>query len=196
MSPIEEGIAPCLIHIDKEGRWFHKGVEMVRREFVRSFYQQMELDDAGRYIIFWGGKHCYVDVVDTAFVVKRLSYLSEESGKRARFMVSLSDDTEEELIPGTLYLGEENVLYCRVKGGLSPHASIARPIISWQRILKKKGGALFCPSMAESSKLGPETPKVVDAIEGLICHEFPSTGVRISTTAFFLRFLIQFSKIR
>ena len=120
MSPIEDGIAPCLIHIDKEGRWFHKGVEMVRREFVRSFYQQMELDDAGQYIIFWGGKRCYVDVVDTAFVVKRLSYLSEESGKRARFMVSLSDDTEEELIPDTLYLGEENVLYCRVKKGDFP----------------------------------------------------------------------------
>ena len=54
MSPIEEALPPCLIHIDKEGRWFHKGVEMVRREFVRSFYQQMELDDAGQYIIFWG----------------------------------------------------------------------------------------------------------------------------------------------
>ena len=35
-------------------------------------------------------------------------------------MVSLSDDTEEELIPETLYLGEENVLYCRVKGGDFP----------------------------------------------------------------------------
>ena len=115
MSPIEDGIPPCLIHIDKEGRWFHKGVEMVRREFVRSFYQQMELDAAGRYIICWAGERCYVDVEDTAFVVRRVSYVSEGSGKGGRFMLSLSDDAEEELMPDTLYLGQENVLYCRVK---------------------------------------------------------------------------------
>jgi hypothetical protein len=55
MVPNENGIVPCLIHIDVDGRWFHKGVEMVRRDFVHSFFRQMELDDAGRYIIFWGG---------------------------------------------------------------------------------------------------------------------------------------------
>ena len=120
MLPIEEGLPPCLIHIDKEGRWFHRGVEMVRREFVQAFYQKMELDDAGRYIIFWGGKHCYVDVEDTAFVVRRASRLNEETGKRGGFVLNLSDDTEEELMPDTLHMGKENVLYCRVKAGEFP----------------------------------------------------------------------------
>ena len=158
MSPIEEGIAPCLIHIDKEGRWFHKGVEMIRREFVRSFYQQMELDDAGRYIIFWGGKHCYVDVVDTAFVVKRLSYLSEESGKRARFMVSLSDDTEEELIPGTLYLGEENVLYCRVKGGDFPARFNRAAYYQLAAHIEEEGGDFVLPVNGKKFKIGAKDP--------------------------------------
>lgn len=120
MSPLEDGLAPCLIHIDKEGRWFHKGVEMIRREFVRSFYQQMELDAVGQYIIYWGGKRCYVDVADTAFVVRRVSYLNEETGKGSGFVLNLSDDTEEELRPDTLYMGEANVLYCRVKDGIFP----------------------------------------------------------------------------
>ena len=120
MSLIKNDFAPCLIHIDKEGRWFHKGVEMVRREFVRSFYQQMELDDEGHYIIDWGGKRCQVDVADTAFVVRRVSLLGEKTGKRSEFMLNLSDDTEEALMPGTLYLGKENVLYCRVKDGAFP----------------------------------------------------------------------------
>ena len=159
MSPIEEGIAPCLIHIDKEGRWFHKGVEMVRREFVRSFYQQMELDDAGRYIIFWGGKHCYVDVVDTAFVVKRLSYLSEESGKRARFMVSLSDDTEEELIPGTLYLGEENVLYCRVKEGAFPARFNRAAYYQLAAHIEEEGGGFVLPINGRKFKIGAGDPQ-------------------------------------
>jgi len=116
----EDMIAPCLIHIDKDGQWFHEGVEMVRRDFVQAFYRQMELDDGGRYTIFWGGKRCYVDVEDTAFVVKRVSHLTIKSGKQTEFRLSLSDDTEEELMPDTLYMGKDNVLYCRVKKGAFP----------------------------------------------------------------------------
>jgi uncharacterized protein len=120
MLPNENGIAPCLIHIDVDGRWFHKGVEMVRRDFVHSFFRQMKLDDAGRYIIIWGGKPCYVDVEDTAFVVRGVSRTTEKGDNRAEFKLRLSDDTEEELMPHTLYLGKENVLYCRVKKGAFP----------------------------------------------------------------------------
>jgi len=120
MRSVEGDLQPCLIHIDKEGRWFHKGVEMIRREFVQSFYQQMEMDPAGHYIILWGGKRCYVDVEDTAFVVKRVSSPDEQGEKGTGFMVRLSDETEEELMPDTLYLGESNVLYCKVKEGNFP----------------------------------------------------------------------------
>ncbi|MCG6881570.1 MAG: DUF1285 domain-containing protein [Deltaproteobacteria bacterium] len=120
MRSVEGDLQPCLIYIDKEGRWFHKGVEMVRREFVQSFYQQMEMDAAGHYIISWGGERCYVDVEDTAFVVKRVSPPGETGGKGTGFKIRLSDDTEEELMPDTLYLGESNVLYCKVKEGNFP----------------------------------------------------------------------------
>ena len=120
MTQIEDGMPPCLIHIDKEGRWFHKGVEMVRREFVQSFYQQMELDAEGRYIICWDGERCHVDVEDTAFVVRRVSYINERSDKQAGVMLGLSDDTQELLMPDTLYMGKENVLYCNVKNSTFP----------------------------------------------------------------------------
>ena len=120
MRSVEDDLQPCLIYIDKEGRWFHKGVEMVRREFVRSFYQQMEMDATGRYVILWGGERCYVDVEDTAFVVKRVSSPGEKEGKGTGFKIRLSDDTEEELMPDTLYLGGNNILYCKVKKGNFP----------------------------------------------------------------------------
>ena len=120
MRSVEGDLQPCLIYIDKEGRWFHNGVEMVRREFVQSFYEQMEMDATGRYIILWGGKRCYVDVEDTAFVVKRVSSPHEKGGKGTDFRIRLSDDTEEKLMPDTLYLGESNVLYCKVKEGNFP----------------------------------------------------------------------------
>ena len=46
-----DALPPCLIFIDKEGRWFHEGVEMIRRDFIRMFYRNMELDGEGRYVI-------------------------------------------------------------------------------------------------------------------------------------------------
>ncbi len=115
-----DDISPCLIFIDKEGRWFHQGTEMIRREFIRLFYQNMELDLEGRYLINWAGKPCYVEVEDTAFVVRRISYEEGNQDRGIRIELSLSDDTKEELMPDSLSVGRDNVLYCTVKSGSFP----------------------------------------------------------------------------
>ena len=110
---IPDDIPPCLIYIDKEGRWFHEGAEMIHREFIRLFYQHIEIDPQGRYIISWRGERCYVEVEDTPFVVWRVIRKDGAS----RFILYLSDDSQEDLKPDTLYVGEKNVLYCKVKDG-------------------------------------------------------------------------------
>lgn len=70
MTKLEKNdLPPCLIFIDREGRWFHKGGEMIRRNIIDLFYQNMELDSKGRYVITWNNQRCYVEVKDTAFVV-------------------------------------------------------------------------------------------------------------------------------
>ena len=105
-----DDIPPCLIFIDKEGRWYHQGAEMIRREFIRLFYQNMEIDSEGRYLINWADKRCYVEVEDTAFVVRRISYKEGKQDRGPRIELSLSDDTKEALMPDSLYVGRENVL--------------------------------------------------------------------------------------
>jgi hypothetical protein len=120
MREQRESIPPCFIFIDKEGRWYHQGAEMIHREFIRLFYQNMVLDREGRYLISWDGARCYVDVEDTAFVVRRASFERESGCQSSRFQISLSDDTEEALAPDTLRVGKDHVLYCRVKSGAFP----------------------------------------------------------------------------
>jgi len=120
MTEQRESIPPCLIRIDKEGRWYHQGVEMIHREFIRLFYQNMELDSKGRYLINWGHTRCYVDVEDTAFVVTRVSLERGSDRKPSRFEVRLSDDTQEALAPDTLRVGKDYVLYCTVKSDSFP----------------------------------------------------------------------------
>lgn len=115
-----EALPPCLILIDKEGRWFHEGKEMIHREFIRLFYENMELDGQGRYIIQWEGEQCVVDVEDTAFVVRRVD--RDAHG----VTLFLSDDTREPLGPDTIHAGKDHVLYCRVKQGRFP-ARFTRP---------------------------------------------------------------------
>jgi len=117
MTTIEPAsIPPCQIRIQKDGKWFHKGNEMIHREFIRLFYENMEMDEEGRHLIHWDGKPCYVEVEDTAFVVMRVDILSD--GKNV--FLSLSDDSQEYLDPATLTVSDENVMYCKVKSGSFP----------------------------------------------------------------------------
>lgn len=115
----ETNIHPCMIYIDKEGRWFHKGIEMIHRDFIRLFYSNMLMDSQGRYIIALGDDRCYLEVEDTPFVVWRTEVTHQGQGN-SRFILHLSDDTQEELDPGSLYVGQHNVLYCRVKNSTFP----------------------------------------------------------------------------
>jgi hypothetical protein len=113
-------LPPCMIFIDKEGRWYHKGAEMIHRDFIRLFYRNMELDSEGRYVINWNRERCWVEVEDTAFVVRRVVYEDGDRTGNARFVLNLSDDTEEELMPDTIFIGDDNVLYCKVKNRVFP----------------------------------------------------------------------------
>ena len=136
----------------KASRWFDVSLS---DRFISKWNWTMRVNTS-----FSGGaKRCHVDVVDTAFVVKRLSYLSEESGKRARFMVSLSDDTEEELIPGTLYLGEENVLYCRVKGGGFPARFNRAAYYQLAAHIEEEGEGFVLPINGRKFKIGTKDPQ-------------------------------------
>jgi uncharacterized protein len=117
-------ISPCFIFIDKEGRWFHEGAEMIHRDIIRFFYDHMELDGSGRYLIHWEEERCLLDVEDTAFVVQKADFREHEGLQEIQLF--LSDDTREPLLPETLFVGKANVLYCMVKQGRFP-ARFHRP---------------------------------------------------------------------
>ena len=105
----------CQIRIDKEGIWHYKGSEMFRKEIVNFFYQNLRQDETGKYLIELENDRCYLEVEDTAIVVRSVRQaLSEKDGKTV-FYLLLSDDTVDLLDPATLRIGKENVLYCTVK---------------------------------------------------------------------------------
>ena len=142
----KEDLRPCLIFIDKEGRWYHKGVEMIHRDYIRLFFEHMELDPQGRYVIAWKGERCYVDVEDTAYVVRSIRQNKKDQDGQNRFTIFLSDDSRETLMADTLFLGEANVPYCKVKNGAFPARFNRAAYYQLAEYVEEESGAYYLPS--------------------------------------------------
>ena len=79
---------------------------------------------------------------------------SEDSGF-LRFVLILSDDSREELAPETLYVGLENILYCKVKGHSFPaRFSRAAYYQLAEHVEKDKGGTFFLPLNGRKHPIG------------------------------------------
>jgi hypothetical protein len=140
-----DDLPPCMIFIDKEGRWFHKGAEMIHRDTILLFYQHMSLDSQGRYVITLEGERCYVEAEDTPFIVRRARFTDSVRADRSGYILSLNDGTEENLSPETLTVGADNVLYCKVKEYTFP-ARFDRPAYyQLAQHIEEREGVYFLP---------------------------------------------------
>ena len=123
----QENIPSCMIYVDKEGAWFHKGVPIVHQGFLQLFYQSLRLDEQGRYIIRFRNQTCFLDVEDTPFVILRVTFEPRRGVEdKDRFVLHLVDGTQETLDPRTLNVGDDHVLYCQVRDGYF-RARFSRP---------------------------------------------------------------------
>ena len=105
------------IKIDKEGIWYYKGAHMFRKDILCVFFEHLQIDECGKYLIELNEERCYLDVEDTVFVVGAVYKTKLPDNGRYQIDVLLSDDSCEKLEMSSLYIGKDNVLYCRVKEG-------------------------------------------------------------------------------
>jgi len=103
------------IRIDKDGVWYYEGNEMFRKDILSTFFQELERDSTGRYVIRHNEQVFAITVEDVPFAVKSIEPSQDEQGREGYFNILLTDDSVETLDPATLRMGEDNVLYCAVK---------------------------------------------------------------------------------
>lgn len=104
------------IYIDKEGQWFFQGAPIIRQDIVSFLSRHLvELED-GSYQIRWKDQGCAVLVEDTPFVVWGVTPV-ESAGRALGILLHLNDGTTETLDPESLYIGFQNVPYCKVRQG-------------------------------------------------------------------------------
>ena len=120
-QPVEfESSASGKIFLDKEGRWFHEGVEITHPRTIELFSKSVVKDPSGGYRLQIGKEWAKIEVEDTPYMVRSVELQGD------KIFIILNDKSKEELDPNTLSVGENNVLYCRVKGGEYP-ARFLRP---------------------------------------------------------------------
>ncbi len=109
------------LFIDKDGRWFQNGKEIIHTAIYRQFCSMLEKTPAGGYQVRMGREVCGVEVEDAPFVVKGIV-----QGADGSVGVQLNDGTTEPFDPAGFWIGKENVPYCRIRNG-SFHARFSRP---------------------------------------------------------------------
>ncbi|MGD9506072.1 MAG: hypothetical protein AB7W37_14245 [Syntrophobacteraceae bacterium] len=120
-------MSPCGIHVDEEGVWYYQGVEITRENIVQLFYENLHITSEGAFYIEWRGQRCALDSADTPFVIVDVQRTEPSKDGSEAILLSLRHlRVSEKLDPGTLYVGKDNVLYCRIRGGAFP-ARFSRP---------------------------------------------------------------------
>ena len=101
--------------VDREGRVFHDGTEVVDPLVLRFFLRAMTRTPGGQYLVVCQGEHNLFEADDTPFVVQRLRLVAGEDGLAAAELC-FAGDYREPLDPATLE-GERGHLACRVRRG-------------------------------------------------------------------------------
>ena len=112
-----DDIPPCNIRIDKEGKWFYQGLPIINENIYRHLNQCVIKDKQGRYLLEMDGQKCYLEVEDTPFVIQAVAVDRLPSGDDA-LHVTVNDGSKEALDASTLRIGEDNILYCKIKAGV------------------------------------------------------------------------------
>jgi hypothetical protein len=103
----------CTIKIDKEGKWYYRGLEIINPLVLRAFCDALETDEHGRHRIVIGDELCYIEVEDTPFVISSI-----RGDQSVGLYLRLNTLETYPLDPSSLCIGQDNVLYATLENGM------------------------------------------------------------------------------
>jgi hypothetical protein len=109
---------PYEIQIDKEGIWYFRGEEMIRKDIVHYFYEHLKAGEAGCFYIEVDDQRCLIGVEDVPYVITSVELIQPREEETPCFVIALTDGkTEIFNLDKPLRRGKDNVLYAQVKQG-------------------------------------------------------------------------------
>jgi hypothetical protein len=101
--------------VDREGRIFHEGSEVVDPLVLRFFLRAMKRTAEGRWLVVCQGEQNWFEADPTPFVVQRLR-LDLRDGRLQGVEIGFAGDYREPLDPASLEV-EDGSLFCRARQG-------------------------------------------------------------------------------
>jgi len=107
-----------LVTIDREGRWWYQGNQIIHPDILALFKQSLEKDSHdGSLYIHYKGQTLPVKVESCPFFIRDVRVGRDEQGGLQTITLVLDDGSEEMLDPESLVLGSDAVLQVTVKAG-------------------------------------------------------------------------------
>jgi hypothetical protein len=103
----------CRIRIDKEGKWYFEGNEIINPLVLRAFCEALETDEEGRHRVVIRDELCYIEVEDTPFVISAI-----RGDQAVGLYLRLNTLETFPLDPTRLCIGQDNVLYATLENGM------------------------------------------------------------------------------
>ncbi len=112
---IDSGELADEIFLDKEGIWHHNGVKFTNERIIDFFNKSVNITAAGEHVIHYGDYTYPIVVEDAPVFVTGVIFTG--FGDFEEIELNLSTGGSEMLDCSTLFIKENNSLYCRVQSG-------------------------------------------------------------------------------
>jgi hypothetical protein len=123
-------IGASRIVFGRDGYWYADGERITNSRIALLFSRHLVQRSDGSYALVMGDEKATVEVEDTPWVVTQI-----DGDSRSGFVLTLNDQSQEPLAPGSLAVGPDNAFSCLVKGGSararfvrSAHHALARHV--------------------------------------------------------------------
>jgi len=123
--------------IDEEGGLWIEGTQLTDPKVLKFFMRTMEPGPGGNFLVNCLGEKNIIRAQDVPYVVQGLDW--NEAGIELIF----PGGYREVLDPDTLFVGEKNVMYCKVRGGKFTARFQRKPYLELARHIEGKLGQGF-----------------------------------------------------
>jgi len=107
-----------IVTIDRQGRWWYQGKQIIHHEILALFKQSLEKDpETGDLFIDYRGKKLSVEVEICPFFIRNVLVVRDVQGEPEAITLVLDDGSDEALVPDSLILDSDGVLKAAVKKG-------------------------------------------------------------------------------
>jgi hypothetical protein len=141
--------------LDDQGVLHHADTPITHPRMLKVFFRNLRPLDDGRFLSVCAGEENYLVPDDTPFVVVAIAVNRDREGGVTSVDLTLQDTTNEPLDLGAVSIGENDVVYTRVREGAFAARFGRRAQLALLSLAEERDGAYVLRVGTRERRLGP-----------------------------------------